>query len=138
MPSGRKVIVVADKASGARAIYGQLMELLRVSDSPAISSMTLGLVSRSLKDKGRQAVNHFNNDSTSSSVLVMPHDMLMGMDLLDVDTAYITARINTTLQHKIASLPGRKGALPEIRVVDFGGNNWSVPLMHNLPNNPSP
>ncbi|MCY1518969.1 hypothetical protein D9M68_537060 [compost metagenome] len=138
MPSGRKVIVVADKASGARAIYGQLMELLRVSDSPAISSMTLGLASRLLDDKGRQVINHFNNDSTSASVLVIPGDMLMGMDLLDVDAAYITARVNPTLQHKIASLPGRKGALPEIRVVDFGGNNWSVPLMHNLPNNPSP
>ncbi|ANI59335.1 hypothetical protein [Pseudomonas sp. GR 6-02] len=128
-----RLIVIANKVSSAFFLRDKLIEILhdpRVQGEPSVN---VGLVSSTVEDGGRDAIDVFNCDTAPISVLVITNGMLAGLDLIDVDIAYVTSLLKVELQHKVASLLGLNGVSMARKVVDFTSNEWSELMAHYDP-----
>ncbi|WP_223449476.1 MULTISPECIES: hypothetical protein [unclassified Pseudomonas] len=119
-----KAIIVTNRISVASILYEKLVVALGGKGESGVAPLTVGLLSSAEKDGGRHAVQQFNNASDGGSVLVITSGMLAGLDLPEVNMAFVTSPLQTESLEKITTLLGRAGRSTEGVIVDFSGNAW--------------
>lgn len=119
-----KAIIVTNRISVASILYEKLVVALGGKGESGVTPLAVGLLSSAEKDGGRHAVQQFNNASDGGSVLVITSGMLTGLDLPEVNMAFVTSPLQTEYLEKITTLLGRAGRSTEGVIVDFSGNAW--------------
>lgn len=119
-------IVVVNKISDAHKLVAGLQVALSCFESRGGRFLRVGLVSTVVEDRGRREVDEFNNYDYSVAVLVITSGSLAGLDLRNLENAYVGSPLQPGAQYKVASLLGRTELSSHRRIIDFARNEWNV------------
>jgi hypothetical protein len=119
----RAIVVVTTLPEGQQLLEA-LNRSLRPLEVSGSTSLQISIISSAVADRGRASIDAFNDRYNSSAILIINSRSLTGVDLRDVQIAYVVSPIKVVDQYKVASLLGRSKNT-QGKIMDFGRNEWS-------------